>query len=71
MAVTPLLVNPHFWTDRAEELRAIAETMRPGPSREQILRLAELDEAIAERARIGSQPLDDFLAGISAKRPPC
>lgn len=57
-----LLTNPHFWTDRAEELRAIAEGMRPAPQREQVLRLADLDAAVAERAKQGRRPLDAIAA---------
>jgi hypothetical protein len=56
-----LLLNPHFWEDRADELRAIAETMRPGPTKQQVLRLADLDEVLARRALQGVRPLDQAL----------
>jgi hypothetical protein len=61
MTADRLLLNPHFWEDRADELRAIAETMRPGPTKQQVLRLAELDEALARRALQGMRPLDRAL----------
>lgn len=53
-----LLANPHFWVDRAEELRAVAATMRRSAQRQQLLHLADLDEALAARARQGARPLD-------------
>jgi hypothetical protein len=56
-----LLINPDFWIDKADELRAIAEAMRPGPHKEQLLRVADLDEAIGRRALEGLRPLDQAL----------